>query len=408
MCIEIGAADHNSFKEEGTTTNGVSSSSRPSKNCSVPRTSAAYEDGLGTEKAQQCDIAEFLFLDSTREADAVVKSHRDKIDSINTDLSGDTSHDDDDDGFFFFDEDDEEEGDDDSLHKRNYIDNSTLERKDVPLQNTIATLLSKSLSDSDAGVESYSQPKIGTLLLKPSGEKTKNTKKINKKSILRKISNVKRSVVSLGLFHSRPSSSIPKRKATASMIDRGGQNHPQLPKAKLAFSSDADGSPQVSPLKEFQHDGSKKPAQSILKKATSMIDLSPKLAPGNKPASSMKPNISFSTLEIREYNITIGDNPGGCQGPPISLDWNYCPDSTVKMCIETYEEHRGQRRAKHEMYMPASIRMWTLTENLGYSMIEIMDASKAAESIRKDRAKSIKNKKIYDLQYKVGKLLGRD
>lgn len=41
-------------------------------------------------------------------------------------------------------------------------------------------------------------------------------------------------------------------------------------------------------------------------------------------------------------------------------------------------------------------------------MREIRDVSKAAEMIRKDRAKSIKNKKINDLQFKVGKLLGRD
>jgi len=122
----------------------------------------------------------------------------------------------------------------------------------------------------------------------------------------------------------------------------------------------------------------------------------------------MKRNISFSTLEIREYNITIGDNPGGRQGPPVSLDWNYCPDSTVKMCIETYEEHRGQRRSKPEMYMSGSIRMWTLMKENGFSMREIRDASKAAESIRKDRKKSIKNKKIHDLQYKVGRLVGRN
>ena len=32
---------------------------------------------------------------------------------------------------------------------------------------------------------------------------------------------------------------------------------------------------------------------------------------------------SFSTLEIREYDITLGDNPGGSQGPPLTLDWKY-------------------------------------------------------------------------------------
>lgn len=238
----------------------------------------------------------------------------------------------------------------------------------------------------------------------------------------------------------KPSGSLLK-KAT-SMLDLNGQNHIQVSKSKLAFSSDTNESPSPS-LGGYKHCGKKKPARSILRNSSSMLDLSSQAHPQlhrsksrlafssdtngsspvqndtqlskpilEQPASStkqaMKRNISFSTLEIREYNITIGDNPGGCQGPPVSLDWNYCPKSTVKMCIETYEEHRGQRRAKHEMYMSGSIRMWTLMKELGYSAREIRDASKAAESIRKDRAKSIKNKKIYDLQYKVGKLLGRD
>jgi len=228
------------------------------------------------------------------------------------------------------------------------------------------------------------------------------------------------------------------KKAT-SMLDLSGQNHPQLPKSKLALSSDTNG----APFDGYKHCGKKKPARSILRNSSSMLDLSNQTHPQlsrsksklafssdtngsyraqdstqlSKPtleqhASSMKQamkrNISFSTLEIREYNITIGDNPGGRQGPPVSLDWNYCPDSTVKMCIETYEEHRGQRRSKPEMYMSGSIRMWTLMKENGFSMREIRDASKAAESIRKDRKKSIKNKKIHDLQYKVGRLVGRN
>jgi len=189
----------------------------------------------------------------------------------------------------------------------------------------------------------------------------------------------------------------------------------EVPSSRGEFDSSTSVSPQVSPLGEYRHDGSKKPARSILKKSTSMPDLGGQNHPQlpipslEMPSSSTMRSISFSTIEIRAYNITIGDNPGGCQGPPVSLDWNYCPDSTIKTDIDTYEEHReGNRRLQHEMYMPGGIRMWTLMEDLGYSMREIMDASKAAESIRKDRAKSIKNKKIHDLQYKVGKLLGRD
>lgn len=181
--------------------------------------------------------------------------------------------------------------------------------------------------------------------------------------------------------------------------------------------------PQASscPPTHFQLDRERMPQSSILKKSTSMMNLkdtttrqqhdddvnpqhssSPRAKNGNK---SLKRVTSFSTLEIREYHVTIGDNPGGKQGPPISLDWDYCKDSTVKIDIDSYEQMRPPRRSKHEMYMPGNIRMWTLMKYLGYSLREIEDASKAADVIRKKRAKSIKYHNIYDLKYRVGKLM---
>jgi hypothetical protein len=57
------------------------------------------------------------------------------------------------------------------------------------------------------------------------------------------------------------------------------------------------------------------------------------------------------------------------------------------------------------MYMSGKIRMWTLLKELGYSLRDIDSASKAADSIRKKRQKSIKYKGIHDLQYKVGKIM---
>ena len=166
----------------------------------------------------------------------------------------------------------------------------------------------------------------------------------------------------------------------------------------------------------FKHCPKKKPVQSILRKTTSMHDLSsqsnllsnssssPTNSVNNNP-QNMKRTTSFSTLEIREYKITIGDNPGGRNGPPISLDWNYCERSTVKMCIDKYEKLRPPRRERHEMYMPGKIRMWTLLKELGYSLREIDAASKAADTIRKKRHKSIKYKGIHELQYKMAKIM---
>jgi hypothetical protein len=93
--------------------------------------------------------------------------------------------------------------------------------------------------------------------------------------------------------------------------------------------------------------------------------------------------VQFSTIEIRQYSITVGDNPGGRCGPPISLDWNYYNIS--KMNLSNYENCRGPRRNKSELYIPSKERMWTLLKEVGCSMEEIGYASSVAESIRKGR-----------------------
>ena len=166
-------------------------------------------------------------------------------------------------------------------------------------------------------------------------------------------------------------------KKSTSMLNFNVDNHVELPQV-------------------YKHCGKKKPTKSILKNSVSKSE-----------SKEMKRVTSFSHLEIREYNLALGDNPGGREGPPISLDWNYCPKSTIRVDIDRYEESRPPRRTRHEMYMPGSLRMWTLMKEMGYTLREIQDASNVAASVRKKREKSIKYEKIHRMQYKVGKILRR-
>lgn len=116
---------------------------------------------------------------------------------------------------------------------------------------------------------------------------------------------------------------------------------------------------------------------------------------------------SFSTLEIREYAITLGDNPGGVQGPPISLDWEYDGEQTQVIPLETYEDTRPPRRKRSEMYMAENLRRWRLLRENGCSLNDIDKATKAAETVRKQRKKSISTKPaISILKKKIGRIIG--
>jgi len=97
----------------------------------------------------------------------------------------------------------------------------------------------------------------------------------------------------------------------------------------------------------------------------------------------------FSTIEIREYQTTLGDNPGGTQGPPISLDWDYSSDRTQMLALEEYEETRLPRRSESELHMNDRNRRWMLLREKGFSLMDIHKATMAAESVRVQRRKSM-------------------
>lgn len=139
------------------------------------------------------------------------------------------------------------------------------------------------------------------------------------------------------------------------------------------------------------------------------LDMSSTSVNSTKP---MKRNVSFTSLEIRSYNITLGDAPT-LNGPPISLDWDHSAPETHR--IDAYEEARtDHRRSKHEMLMPPSHRRYLLMREAGFTRGEIQKAVEEAKRVAENRRRTRKNVKLQPVEEilesgkrKFGRLMNR-
>jgi len=96
-------------------------------------------------------------------------------------------------------------------------------------------------------------------------------------------------------------------------------------------------------------------------------------------------NVSFQTVNVREYDRTLGDNPSCMSGPPISLDWSY--SQTTAVCINEYETNRPAKRGNsYPLRMNKFNREKMLKSNLGYSEEEIENAKKEKKKVQRSRS----------------------
>ncbi len=106
-------------------------------------------------------------------------------------------------------------------------------------------------------------------------------------------------------------------------------------------------------------------------------------------SSSLRKSVRFENVEIREYDVVLGDNPSCSNGPPISLGWGYDGDQQVHLPLDTFEQYRdGKRRALHEMKVPGYMRHVILRE-WNVPNREIMKAQIECEIIQKQRFQTL-------------------
>jgi hypothetical protein len=95
--------------------------------------------------------------------------------------------------------------------------------------------------------------------------------------------------------------------------------------------------------------------------------------------------IQFTTVTIREYPVTIGDNPASRSGPALTIDWNH--DTEVTIPLVDYENQRAPRRKGGEMIIPAPMRE-DLLHAAGFSRLEIHQGTKSVRTARVQRRRT--------------------
>eukprot|EP00986_Skeletonema_menzelii_P001470 scaffold387_cov136-Skeletonema_menzelii.AAC.13 len=128
------------------------------------------------------------------------------------------------------------------------------------------------------------------------------------------------------------------------------------------------------------------PKKSCMKKSTSTASL-----------KSSTSSVSFGELEIRSYNVTVGTTPTP-NGVPLSLDWEYDPEATQTIDVDTYENNRGARRSKGEMFVPNQYRVYLLMKDAGLSRRDIKLAIEESQRAFKNRQKTVNNLKMQPME----------
>ena len=109
----------------------------------------------------------------------------------------------------------------------------------------------------------------------------------------------------------------------------------------------------------------------------------------NKQRNKVKKSVRFSSIAIRKYDKTLGDNPSCTDGCPTTLDWTYSVQPVVS--IDEYETNRLPRRTRRHLVLTSITRRNSMFYHFGFSHEEI---DKAAESIKKFQKQRQYTKKL--------------
>jgi hypothetical protein len=110
---------------------------------------------------------------------------------------------------------------------------------------------------------------------------------------------------------------------------------------------------------------------------------------GSHPFGQNSRNVSFSSLEIKEFNVTLGNHPSASSGPPVRIDWDDELNKRV-VDLDEYERDRSPRRQRKQLKLSYRDRKSLLEQQRGFTTQEVNEAWAEALKIRQQRHETLR------------------
>lgn len=103
--------------------------------------------------------------------------------------------------------------------------------------------------------------------------------------------------------------------------------------------------------------------------------------------SKIVKNVAFSQVRVREYEVTLGDNPSVSSGAPLSLGWRYNPEEKISEIEDS--EIPLPRRSSAELRLSYDERHRRLALNPTVTSAELTSVLRSTSEVRLQRKESL-------------------
>jgi hypothetical protein len=123
----------------------------------------------------------------------------------------------------------------------------------------------------------------------------------------------------------------------------------------------------------------------------------------NQTSKRRSSKIQFSTVEVRQYERVLGDNPGVSSGPPVSIGWKHFEDRTVVLPIDEYEYYHGACTEDQCEMILTRFERETMPLELGYTEKELVQSIRENYKVKNKRRQTVNNIPLMEIEESLEK-----